>query len=86
MSKYDRRSPPKPSKLAKGAAVVARGIPGPVMLVARHTQFDNGEVECVWFTPAGTVQRAWLPEDILAPFRVPFVNRKPELDKRMGPL
>lgn len=60
---------------ARGTRVVFRGSQEPVMTVVRHTQFDNGEVECLWFTPDLAVQRAWLPADLLSPERVAFGER-----------
>jgi uncharacterized protein YodC (DUF2158 family) len=64
----------QPGLPSRGARVVLQGHEAPVMTVARHTQYDNGEVECIWFTPDHVVQRAWLPASLLrAPPRKPFL-------------
>jgi uncharacterized protein YodC (DUF2158 family) len=63
----------QPGLPSRGARVVLQGHEAPVMTVARHTQYDNGEVECIWFTPDHVVQRAWLPASLLrSPPRQPF--------------
>lgn len=74
MSKWHRPAPAG-NLPRRGTHVVLRGVASPTMTVVRHTQFDNGEVECIWFTPDARVQRAWLPADLLS--TPPRVSYKP---------
>lgn len=65
---YSQRWKVNPNLPHRGDRKMLRGDPNsPVMTVVRQTQFDNGEVECLWFTADQRVQRAWLPADLLAP-------------------
>ncbi len=66
-----------PNLPPRGAQKVLQGHTAPVLTVVRHTQYNNGEVECVWFNYNGGVERAWLPADLPRdPPRKPFRARR----------
>jgi len=72
MSQNWRKPTPTPAHdLRRGDTVEPRDIPGPVMQVVRMSDYDNGTVECLWFTPDQLVQRAWLPAEALRRVQAP---------------
>lgn len=78
MSKQTWHKEYAPSLPPKGTRVILHGDPNsPVMSVARHTQFDNGEVECIWFTLGQEPRRAWLPASLLRTYTEPRVPYRP---------
>lgn len=65
----------KSSRFQIGDVVTVPGLDNaPTAKVVRHTQFDNGEVEILWFTPGQQLQRAWIAESLLQKPRREFAK------------